>query len=160
MNNLSNKEYLQGFDAKSIKKIALGEFEIALSRTVDGKRKTFTKSELIEMIIEKVSGQVIESVEVSTIEVVPESNEKVVNESPVQDSNKVIEQLLLSEIIPFTIAKLKDITCKQELIEFKNKLLASFNSKQQTRKRVVKSKWATQYNRLTLLFKQAELKLK
>lgn len=170
MRNLLNKDYLQGFDADSIKRIAHGEFGIALSRTVDGKRKKFTKAELIEMII-VVAGEQVEVSEqvekVSTVETVPESIvndvtvENVVSEieHTVEDAETVIEQLNLSDVIPFALAKLKEIKCKQELQEFKSKLLASFDDKQQARKRKLTSKWAMQYNRLTMLFKQAEMKL-
>lgn len=159
MNKLMDKTYLQGFDAESIKRIAHGEFGIALSRTIEGKRKKFTKAELIEDIL------TIQANQLTTIEVSPETivNEVVAvnlnNEHTVQNADTVIEQLQLSNIIPFALAKLKEINCKQELLELKTKLLASFNDKQQTRKRTLKSKWSMQYNRLTMLFKQAELKL-
>lgn len=130
---------LQELKVAELKEIAKG-LGIALSYTDNGKRHTLNKTELITAIETKQADQV-------TNEVTPETNEQ------------EISLVTLNEVIPFTLNKIKEINCINELNEFKQKLFATFNSKQQTKKRTLKSKWALQYNRLCLIFKQYENKL-
>ena len=154
-----------------LKEIAKG-YGIALSYTVAGKRHALNKAELI-VAIEAVQAQTVPTVEtvvtnevteiatVETVQVAPtvEVVADHVEASEIESDEKEITLLALSDVIPFAKQKLKEINCKRELHTFKQKLLATFGDKQQTRKRTLKSKWATQYNRLVMMFKQAELKL-
>lgn len=144
---------LQTLTVKELKVIAK-ENGIALSYTQDGKRHTLNKPELINAIEVKQ----LEATNIKTVEMVNELLDNVNNVKSNDDAPE-IEKLSISEVIPFATSKLKSIQCINELIEFKNKLFASFNDKQTTRKRTLKSKWALQYNRLTMLFKQYEMKL-
>lgn len=154
-----------------LKEIAKG-YGIALSYTEDGKRHALNKSELIvaiEAVQAQTAPEAVETVvtnevaEIATVETVQVAPAKVVADhvvtSEIESDEKEITLLALSDVIPFAKQKLKEINCKRELLTFKQKLLATFGDKQQTRKRTLKSKWATQYNRLVMMFKQAELKL-
>lgn len=154
---------LKTLTVKELKVIAK-ENEIALSYTENGKRHTLNKPELIAAIEAKQAEKVVNEVTPATVE----NTEMVTNEvllnniesdNSVKDADTVIKLLSLNEVVSFATNKLKEITCLNELKEFKTKLFKTFESKHQTKKRTLKSKWALQYNRLTMLFTQYERKL-
>lgn len=129
-----------------ITKIAT-EKKITLSyKDENGKRQRFTKEQLIEKI-EKLSL----SNEYGNVAVNEKSHSLSIEES--------IKMLSLNEVIVFTINSLKGISTIEELNILKQKVMTSFNEMKIVKKRNLKSKWALQYNRLTMLFKQYESKL-
>lgn len=145
---MTNLQVLKVAELKEIAK----DLGIALSRTVDGKRHTLNKGELIVAI---------ETKQVAPVTVETTENKVLHNESIImqEQPENEIETLSLNEVVPYALGKLKLMSCKQELQNFKQLLLSHFTAKDQTKKRTVKSKWALQLNKLNFILRQAELKL-